>query len=75
MSGRRIALTVGVVLAVAGLLVLLVLPLIALVLRVPVMELWRRLGDPVVLGALWLSLLTSAASTLLTSPCSSTCCA
>jgi molybdate transport system permease protein len=60
----RALLAAAVVLAVAGLLVLLVLPVIALVLRVPAMELWRRLGDPVVLGALRLSLVTSAASTL-----------
>jgi molybdate transport system permease protein len=53
-----------VTLAAAALLVLLALPLVALVLRVPVEILVRRLGDPLVLDALRLSLLTSAASTL-----------
>jgi molybdate transport system permease protein len=53
-----------VTLAAAALLVLLALPLVALVLRVPVEVLVRRLGDPLVLDALRLSLLTSAASTL-----------
>jgi molybdate transport system permease protein len=54
----------AVTLAAAALLVLLALPLVALVLRVPVEILMRRLGDPLVLDALRLSLLTSAASTL-----------
>jgi molybdate transport system permease protein len=51
--------------AAAGLLVLLVLPLAALVLRVPPVELWQRVREPLVLDALRLSLVTSAGSTAL----------
>ncbi len=49
--------------AAAGLLVLLGLPLAALVLRTSPETLWSRLREPLVLEALRLSLLTSAAST------------
>ena len=51
--------------AAAGLLVLLVLPLAALVLRVPPAALWQRVREPLVLDALRLSLVTSAGSTAL----------
>jgi molybdate transport system permease protein len=57
-------LTAAVAGAAAVLLVLLGLPVVALVVRVPVADLVRRLGDPLVLDALRLSLLTSAASTV-----------
>jgi molybdate transport system permease protein len=49
--------------AAAGLLVLLGLPLVALVLRVPPAALGQRLGQPLVLDALRLSLVTSAGAT------------
>ncbi len=51
--------------AAAGLLVLLVLPLAALVLRVPPGALVQRLREPLVLDALRLSLITSAGATAL----------
>jgi molybdate transport system permease protein len=53
----------GVAAAAAVLLVLLGLPLAALVLRITPDALWSRLGQPLVLDALRLSLVTSAAST------------
>jgi len=53
----------GVAVAAALLLLLLGLPLAALVLRIPAEALWSRLGQPLVLEALRLSLATSAAST------------
>ena len=52
-------------LAVAGLLLLLGLPLASLLVRVPPGDLVDRLGDPLLLDALRLSLVTSAAATLL----------
>ncbi len=51
-------------LAAAGLVALLGLPLAALAVRVPTAELIARLGDPIVLQALRLSLFTSVAATL-----------
>ncbi len=50
--------------AVAGLVALLALPLLGLVLRVPPARLLERLGDPIVLDALRLSVITSAAATV-----------
>jgi molybdate transport system permease protein len=60
---KSVAGRVGIAAAAAALLVLLGLPLAALVLRIPVSALWQRLGDPVVVDALRLSFVTSAAST------------
>ena len=54
----------AVVLAAAVLLVFLALPFLALLLRVSPVQLVTRLGEPVVRDALRLSLLTSAAATL-----------
>ena len=56
-------LAVGV--AVGLLLCLFVLPLLALLVRVPPLDLLRRLGQPVVLEAVRLSLLTTACATAL----------
>ena len=56
----RLAVAAGV----AGLLVLLGLPVAALVLRVSVEAIWSRLRDPAVLEALRLSLLTSGAAAI-----------
>ncbi len=53
------------VVAFAGLFLLLGLPLAALVARVPPSELLARMSEPMLLEALRLSLLTSAAATLL----------
>jgi len=54
------------VLGAAALLVgFLALPFVALLLRVSPVQLITRLGDRVVLDALWLSLLTSAAATVI----------
>jgi molybdate transport system permease protein len=47
----------------AGLLVLLGLPIVAMVLRVPLGALWSRLNDPLVTQALRLSVLTSVSAT------------
>jgi len=55
----------GIAAATSLLLVLLGLPLIGLVFRVPVADLLGRLRDPLVLDALRLSLVTSASATLL----------
>lgn len=52
-------------LAIAGLLLLLGLPLASVVVRVPPAELVTRLGDPMLVDALRLSLVTSACATLL----------
>jgi molybdate transport system permease protein len=52
-------------LALAGLFLLLGLPLAALVARVPPAELMARMGEPALLEALRLSLVTSAAATAL----------
>lgn len=52
-------------LAVATLLCFIALPIISLFVRVSPATLWGRLGQPVVRQALWLSLGTSAAATLL----------
>src|SRR6185295_15030021 len=54
----------GLAAGVAALLVLLGLPLAALLLRVPAGALWRRMGEPLVIDALRLSLVTSAAATM-----------
>ena len=54
----------GAVIASAGLVCLLGLPIAALVLRVPPGQLLRRFGDPEVLQALRLSLVTSVAATV-----------
>ena len=51
--------------ASALLLLFLALPFLGLLVRVAPAELWARLSDPVVLDALWLSLVTSGAATLL----------
>jgi len=51
--------------AVGLLLCLFVLPLLALLVRVPPLDLLRRLGEPVVLDAVRLSLLTTACATAL----------
>jgi molybdate transport system permease protein len=57
---------IGIALAASLLLVLLLgLPLIGLVFRVPPGDLLARLGDPLVLDALRLSLITSTSATLL----------
>jgi molybdate transport system permease protein len=61
---RTAAFRIAVSVAVALLLCLLALPLISLLFRLPPAVLWRRLGDPMVLEALRLSLVTSAASTV-----------
>lgn len=55
----------GAGIALALLLLLVGLPVLALVLRTPPGELLRRLGDPVVLQALRLSVVTSAIATLI----------
>jgi molybdate transport system permease protein len=55
----------GVALAASLLLLLLGLPLIGLVFRVPPGDLLRRLRDPLVLDALRLSLVTSTSATVL----------
>src|SRR5919112_786823 len=62
-AGGRALGRMAVAAAAGGLLVLLGLPLVALVLRVPPTVLWSRIQQPAVLEALRLSLLTSAAST------------
>jgi len=51
--------------AVGALLCLFVLPLLALLIRVPPLDLLRRLGQPVVLDAVRLSLITTACATTL----------
>ncbi|MGH7594352.1 MAG: ABC transporter permease [Gemmatimonadales bacterium] len=61
---RALAVRVAVALAAALLLVLLALPLVSLLLRVPPVELWTHLRQPMVLEALKLSLLTSAIATI-----------
>jgi molybdate transport system permease protein len=64
-SWPGVALRLSVALAAALLFVLLGLPLIGLVFRVPLGDLLARLRDPLVLEALRLSLLTSTCATLL----------
>jgi molybdate transport system permease protein len=61
---RDASFAVAAALATATLLALLVLPIAALVLRVPPARLFARMGDPAVLEALRLSLITSLAATL-----------
>jgi ABC-type sulfate transport system permease component len=51
-----------ITLAVAALLILLALPILSLLLRVPPGELWTDLQQPFVFEALKLSLMTSAAA-------------
>jgi molybdate transport system permease protein len=61
---RRGWLVRGAVVAATGLLLaFLALPFLALLLRVPPLQLLSRLGEPVVIDALRVSLLTSAAAT------------
>lgn len=62
-SGLGLRLAIG--LAIALFLALIGLPLVALIVRVPPAELIRRLGDPIVLAALRLSLVTSVMATAL----------
>jgi molybdate transport system permease protein len=64
-TARGVLFRTTLALATASLLLLLGLPVAALVLRVPPATLVARLGDPIVLGALRLSLVTSLAATLL----------
>jgi molybdate transport system permease protein len=64
-SWAGIGLRMGVALAASLLLLLLGLPLIGLVFRVPPGDLVARLRDPVVLDALRLSLVTSTSATAL----------
>jgi molybdate transport system permease protein len=66
-AGRRRGLLArsAVVAATALLVVFLTLPFLALLLRVSPTELMARLGEPVVLDALRLSLVTSAAATVI----------
>ena len=56
---------VAVALSVAALCILLGLPLLSLFVRVPLAEVWRRLGDRTVLDALGLSLRTTLVATIL----------
>jgi len=62
-AARSLAFRAAVTLAVALLLGLLGLPLAAVLLRIPPGALAQRLGDPLVVDALRLSLVTSAAAT------------
>ncbi|MGH2403343.1 MAG: ABC transporter permease [bacterium] len=62
-AGRPIALAAAI--AIAIFLALLVLPVASLLLRVPPGALIERLRSPLVMQALWLSLLTSLTSSLL----------
>ncbi len=57
-------LRLGVALSVLLLLLLLGLPLVSLVVRIPLGDLLERLRDPLILDALRLSLVTSAAATV-----------
>lgn len=61
---RRLLLRVGLSFAVGLGVVFLALPVVALVWRIPPARLLARLADPIVLGALWLSLLTALGATL-----------
>ncbi len=63
-SARGVALRTAVVLAAGLLLLLLTLPILSLFLRVPIGALVARLGEPIVLDALRLSLVTSASATV-----------
>lgn len=63
-AGRALLLRAVMAVALALLLALLVLPLLALLLRAPTGDLLGRLGQPLVLDALRLSLITSLASTV-----------
>jgi molybdate transport system permease protein len=60
---RSLALRIGAPIAAGLMLALLALPLAALLIRVPPARLASRLAEPVVLGALRLSLVTSLAAT------------
>jgi molybdate transport system permease protein len=60
---RSFALRIASSLAVAILLALLALPLVSLLLRVPPIQLWAYVQQPVVVEALKLSLLTSVGAT------------
>ena len=62
---KRFAARTAVGIAAAVLLCLLAFPLVSLVVRLSPSELWSQLGQPVVLGALRLSLETSSATTVL----------
>jgi molybdate transport system permease protein len=61
--GRRAPLLLG--LGAAALYLFALLPLLAIALRVPLGQLGQRLGEPLAREALWLSLSTSLAATLL----------
>ena len=62
MTWRALALRVAAALAITLCLALIGLPVLALLLRVPARTLVARLGDPLVLGAIRLSLVTSLAA-------------
>jgi molybdate transport system permease protein len=65
MSARAWALRGALLVGVGALALFMLLPFVALALRVPSRALFGHLGDPVVLEALRLSLLTSLASTVI----------
>ena len=60
---RRVFLRLGVGMGIAGLFLLIALPVLALFFRVPPGRLLARLADPVVISALRLSLLTAICAT------------
>ncbi len=64
-SWRDLAIRVAVAIAIAGFVGLLVLPVLALVLRAPFPQLLARLGQPMALDALRLSLETSVCAAAL----------
>ena len=71
MSGGRgdytlkdVAFRTAITVAAGLLLGILVLPLLSLMFHLPFATLWQRLGQPAVLDALWLSLLTSVTATV-----------
>ena len=62
---KGLALRLAASVAVASLLVILALPVVSLVVRLSPGALWHQLGQPVILEALRLSFVTSAAATVL----------
>lgn len=62
---KGLALRLAASVAVATLLVILALPVVSLVVRLPPGVLWHELRQPVILQALRLSVVTSAAATML----------
>jgi molybdate transport system permease protein len=64
-AGRRLAFPFAAGAAALVLAIFLALPLIGLLVRVSPAAMWTRLGEPQVLAALRLSLITSSAATLL----------